>query len=896
MKNHKHAVVMPPDAKFLALQTKEAHSLFFSIGDDGIFYLTKETPKEVTGWTKKNDLSSSLSSGTVKAKTFHVSQHPTTGDIDLALVATINGQDALYLSQNNSNSDKSWSDKLTWSEMPYDDASNPQHTTQSLNITDVYLAQSGAGDYIVVDVLDDPKSPLNLGFRYYIDPAKSVTGNIWNPRPLPGSFKASKISSLVGRKADESVDGIYTFGEIAGKQALNYVPLYNAFDPTVAPDSAELILPPSASAIAIAPTGDGTTNLFVAADKALYFFAADQQKDGSHGQKIAANDIFAGVQNLHANATVTEVVVWGLNQVGEIFCLKCPKGQEANSKAWSFPVPIQQGAAQITPYINRQSGHSVIFAHLQGNNLAQLSQDPKSAIWQQRSILLPPTDPNHVIEYQSFSTHIQVLNDDHLPLGKPVTLSITSKSPVGIYVNNIYHKLSAEVATEIKTELTGALTIVQETQSLSAMCYHIVNKDSGETLDVNPMTKLIDTISTVQSGDDLGNIQVTDEKGNSKKLVSPDTPQDRKEAVAQAMKQFVATSKTLPADGSEKQSATSVKAFRASQFVAAPETIWGVSFAEDGWTYHESHAAMAHFGLQVNAATDTMSVVNAKVSLNSIWDSIELAAEDFWNWLKSIWHKVEQFFVALAGDIYHFFVQIGDALYRFVVRTFHAIVNAVEFVFNKIKTAFEELIKWIGFIFSWSDILRTHRVVKNLFKQYAAYCIDNISDNKTKLKKSFSTLENDINKWAGLPPVTDTGSGLSAASKPAPGQHSPQSNWGVYHAHHNVINANPPDNSTHLAPDSTLMKVLQDLLGLIKKEGDTFKRAVDNLKDTIAQFSTLSLTDIIKRIVAIVVDVLLETTENIVITVIDVFEDLVKGVLTAIDTPLNIPVIPGCII
>src|SRR6185369_1432092 len=137
MKNQKHAQVLPPDSKFLALQTKEGHSLFFSIGDDGVFYLTRETPKEVTGWTKKNDLSSGLSTSKVVAKTFDVSQDAT-GDIDLALIATIDGRDALYLSQNNSNSDQFWNDKIAWHEMPYDDPSHPQHTTPSLNITDVY--------------------------------------------------------------------------------------------------------------------------------------------------------------------------------------------------------------------------------------------------------------------------------------------------------------------------------------------------------------------------------------------------------------------------------------------------------------------------------------------------------------------------------------------------------------------------------------------------------------------------------------------------------------------------------------------------------------------------------------------------------------------------------------
>jgi hypothetical protein len=35
-------------------------------------------------------------------------------------------------------------------------------------------------------------------------------------------------------------------------------------------------------------------------------------------------------------------------------------------------------------------------------------------------------------------------------------------------------------------------------------------------------------------------------------------------------------------------------------------------------------------------------------------------------------------------------------------------VNAVEFVFSKIEVFFEDLIKWLGFIFQWGDILRTH--------------------------------------------------------------------------------------------------------------------------------------------------------------------------------------------
>ena len=52
MKNQKHAVVMAPDKKFSVLQSVEGDSLFFSIGDPGELYLTREGSHLRAGWEK----------------------------------------------------------------------------------------------------------------------------------------------------------------------------------------------------------------------------------------------------------------------------------------------------------------------------------------------------------------------------------------------------------------------------------------------------------------------------------------------------------------------------------------------------------------------------------------------------------------------------------------------------------------------------------------------------------------------------------------------------------------------------------------------------------------------------------------------------------------------------
>ena len=60
MENQKQAVVMSPGLAFEVLQSQDGDSLFFSIGTDNIFYLTREVTESSTGWNMI-DLSSALS-------------------------------------------------------------------------------------------------------------------------------------------------------------------------------------------------------------------------------------------------------------------------------------------------------------------------------------------------------------------------------------------------------------------------------------------------------------------------------------------------------------------------------------------------------------------------------------------------------------------------------------------------------------------------------------------------------------------------------------------------------------------------------------------------------------------------------------------------------------------
>ena len=68
MENQTHAVVMAPDIAFEALQSQNGGSLFFSIGTDGVFYLTRQVTApvrfvEMVGYLSKRGVTRVLEIG-----------------------------------------------------------------------------------------------------------------------------------------------------------------------------------------------------------------------------------------------------------------------------------------------------------------------------------------------------------------------------------------------------------------------------------------------------------------------------------------------------------------------------------------------------------------------------------------------------------------------------------------------------------------------------------------------------------------------------------------------------------------------------------------------------------------------------------------------------------------
>lgn len=880
MKNQKHALVMPPTASFTALQTGNGHSLFFSIGTDDILYVIAEEPGSTTGWVPK-DLCGKLAPAGKKAKikAFDLSENPATSKIDLAVVATIEGIDLLYTSLGNNNADVRWCDTLAWTHIPYDDKA---HTRAEVVIQNVLIRQSGLGEFIMVDILRDPKSAIPFLFRYFID--ASGSGRAWNPNDFSADLDAVKIQTALGRRDElEYVDASYTFGSIKNKKGLWYTPLLNAFDPEIAPSPTKLSLPDNTTAMALAKRADGYTDLYLAAGDGIYLYRYNKQNNEHQPQLVCSNALFKGIVSLHANTTGCLVSIWGLNQNKQVFYITSENGEDN----WTHPVPILSGVNQVTAYQNTQTDGSVLFANLSGKKLIQLSRDPVSSMWLQREILLPPTAIDNVTEVNTYSTHIRTTDDSNLPLSNQL-LNIRGTGMCSLYINNEYYTLSSDQDLEVTSDDSGNITIIQEVNTIGAICYHITA--GNIKIAINPMTAILETMATIKSADDLANVQVTDKNGEKRYMVPKDTPLDQVEATAHALEQFVKIGHEMPEDGSVEPKRRVHPAGKElfKQMIQNTDKLWGVSFAEGGWQYREGRAVLSYLGINESMLSGDASAMT--LDIPGFSNSFTSVAGDIFNWLKDQFNAATDFVVGFAEGVYYGLIKIAGQVYNFVINCVNAVVQAAEFVFNKIKVFIEDLIKWLGFIFQWKDIVRTKKAIKNILKLSIHNSVDTIDQTKSTVSSTFKDIKHLLDEWAGFGPIPgDLAS--TAAKTETPGENSPEANWGNYHMQNGAADTRI-NKSVQPAAGGDLEHLFKELEALMAQQGESFKEIGQMIQDQIiGQIATLSVGQLVKRIIAIIGRLLVTSVETVVLVTLDILKIMIGKILEILDAPIEIPVI-----
>lgn len=845
MTNYLQSELISPQAKFEALQTSNGYSLLFSVGTDGVFYLTQEeSGTTATGWSKINLSSSQIRkdfSGVagVTCRTFDAGQSVQDGSLGLAMVLNTSAGDHLYLSLGNSNKDTSWAGSPNWVPYEYDGSS----TMSKLEIVNVFFCETSyQKQYIVVDIVRDPDSTEKIVSRFYIDPTKA-NGHYWNNHDLPVDIDVENYKSCIGRLPKGRVDGLYTAGHVADSAQLEFSPVINVWgDGPPLPNNLYLPGGNVPSAIAATRNTDLSTNLFVVSGSTLYYFDSSNQKNGAIAAALTTNDVFSGTSKLFAMSHNGTITLWGQNASDEVYYTSCQQSQVSNPSAWSIPVPILSDIEEISPYMNGVDGGNTIFAS-GGGKLWRITQasDSTSKLWQTNQITLPVPPTSKSISFNSYTTTIVVTDEQDQPLTN-TSLSLSANNRCTVYINGLYYVIDRS-PIHIKTNLMGSITIIESTGTLNGTTFTL-STGSGSTVTINPMDKPFKKLAALDTSDKLKAATINDGNSKTKSLVASGTSDNDLKTVAAAM-------------GSLSKSYDKV---------SAPQVNAPVGIA-------------------------AVAVAPAPAAVMDIGNDIVVAAGDLFKWLESGVEAIIQVIEDEATEVWHFIATIAGKVYRAVLDTVEAVVGAVEWVFNAVKTAIKDIIKFVEFLFEWDDIKRTKNVLHNLTKLFLNHQVDEIQEVKREFDKMITSAKQAVNGWAGISDLPGLGSEgtatVNSKSTPSAGQSSPSSLLS-YHFQNNAQNATFTSPSATSEPPSNPIDVL---IQALEKEGDTLGDALLSLQALAEKAPTMSVVDLFKAVIGIVADVVLESAQNVIDALFDIVYDLAKAALKLFDTPIHIPVL-----
>ncbi|KAF4968434.1 hypothetical protein F66182_17883, partial [Fusarium sp. NRRL 66182] len=240
----------------------------------------------------------------------------------------------------------------------------------------------------------------------------------------------------------------------------------------------------------------------------------------------------------------------------------------------------------------------------------------------------------------------------------------------------------------------------------------------------------------------------------------------------------------------------------------------------------------------------------------------------------------------------HFMARIGGKAYRAALDTIEAVVGATKWVFRAIKTAAEDVLHFLQFLFEWDDIRRSKDVVHNVVKLWLHDQVDNIQLVQQVMDKTVTEVEKEMNSWAN---ITDWSSGLGDVAKNSASSAIPNPPQQTSTSRFLADKYRDQARQLKILGDSPEIQVVENLLEVliteIIKEGEVLGAVFTQLQELVSTFRSLSVEDILKRIATILADGILSSMQNVVDALLNVLSILAKAALDVLDTKIHIPII-----
>jgi hypothetical protein len=227
-------------------------------------------------------------------------------------------------------------------------------------------------------------------------------------------------------------------------------------------------------------------------------------------------------------------------------------------------------------------------------------------------------------------------------------------------------------------------------------------------------------------------------------------------------------------------------------------------------------------------------------------------------------------------------------VYTGVMSKVQQVFDAVQCFFTSVNAYFKDLVQWLGYLFNWRDIQRTHEAIVYTVQQVLDFLPKSIERVKLMVDSQFDSIAERIRNATGqLKGKFDTSLGYESQSKAAPESAEGMDNHNVAL---NGLKANGHKAEMGMADGYPTNSFLDDILDLLNRYDavNAFRDAADKIKAAMGDrenaFSLLlsALVDILEG--------LAEMTLAIARGVVDGFFDMLESIVELFNKILNQPI------
>jgi hypothetical protein len=861
MKNHVAGKVMAAQNQIaLALDSSSA-PILLSLDSAGVFLATLRTPNSLSGW-QQVDLGVQVpqSNGQPQKVTrFAASQAPD-GTIWIALAASAVGTttSSIYVSKALASS----ATVTDWQAFGTKLIARPLPVAVTVDLLSLGIGIGpNAPPLLVVEATD---AAGNIQ-HYQVNP--DPTDQNWSSELIAMPQNATRCLAARPGYLKAQGQGVYLLCQLGSRLDLTFAPLPTYFaGHRVTPPAIDLMLPPGANLTTLAPLAldDLQTELYVAGNGLYRFDLSAQASSNLPSSTIDDGTYLSGVAALEVqrNGSTGEVAVWALTKSDAMVFTRA----EANSQGvltWQTPL---QTALGVTCFAGLSaapvSGAAFSFYAAAGysdGSMALHSQDPLTKLWRTEQVSAPTL--SDVVEIDTYTTRIRVTDDAGFPA---ISTSITLEPSFdcAARVNGSYRLLATGHPVTAVTSTEGLVSVVLQTQALEAPLFTVAVGTTKST--INPMDSVRAEIGRYQTAADVEAAQRSDGSALFPKGLDP----DKATSVAYYLTNFA-----IVYDDLEANHAMMSRSLIRLDTAAPRRVVMAMKRNASGLMAPLDHTTVAPM----------MAVAGGPATC-------VVSAGDIFQALAAAGTAVGKFFVQAVGAAYEFVVDLGHRVLTFVFEVGSQVLNAVNWLMDDVLGFnLSDIVDWLGFIFDWGAVLDTKKVVSHIANLTFDYGIAQLQALKVLVNQEASTVRAMITASGGL--TVDTSDAIFAdrvRSNPAnnePDPCDPQSSWAGEHLRSGLPEA--VTGTVNIVAD--VFKAMSDLATI---EGRIFENALNQfMTDIVDDFDTLTMAQVVQRAVAIISEALLNSAENVALTIIDITQVITKAVQSILNARIEIPVI-----